>query len=365
MSREGLAHTLSEQLAERMHALAPQLLRNGYYGPGKRLWRVGSLSGEEGQSLCVWLEGPRKGRWKDYASGERGDALDLVAQTLCHGDLGDACKWAKEWLGLGELDQGEYDRLKRESERAQQERQAEADRLTRKQQAEAKKIWLAGEELRPGDAAWRYLQGRAIDLAKLPSVPRALRCHAALYNAESQKSWPALVAAICDPSGKTVNCHRIWLEEHPDGKVTKAPLERPKLSMAGGYAGGCVRLWKGASNLAWRDMMPGEVLLAGEGIEDTLSAVLFKPEWRAAALLSVSAFEALVLPPEVTRVVWVKQNDLRGTPASKALLRAYSVHRAQGRHVASLSAPVCFKDLNEYLQWLGTRSPELDEKDAA
>lgn len=363
--RQGLAHTLSEQLALRMHSLAPQLLRNGSYGPGKRLWRVGSLSGEEGQSLCVWLDGPRKGRWKDYASGERGDALDLVAQILCHGDLGDACKWAKQWLGLGDLDDGDYQRLKRESERAQQERQAEADKLARKQQADAKKIWLAGEELRPGDAAWRYLAGRAIDLAKLPSVPRALRCHAALYNAESQQSWPALVAAICDPQGKTVNCHRIWLEEKADGRVTKAPLKDAKLSMKGGYAGGCVRLWKGASNLAWRDMGPGEVLLAGEGIEDTLSGVLFKPEWRACATLSVSGLEGLVLPANVVRLVWIAQNDPRGSSASKALARAYSVHRAQGRDVASLRPPVCFKDLNEHLQWLGTQPPELHEQDAA
>ena len=48
--------------------------------------------------------------------------------------------------------------------------------------------------------------------------------------------------------------------------VVKAPLDRPKLSMPGGYPGGCVRLWRGASGKSWGAMPEGETLLAGEGL---------------------------------------------------------------------------------------------------
>jgi hypothetical protein len=365
MSRDGAARSLSEQLSLRIDALARQLLPAGYYGPGRRHWRCGSLLGEQGQSLCVWLDGARRGRWKDYASGDRGDSLDLVAQVMCRGDISEAIKWAADWLGLGDLNPEERQHLREKAEAAQQRHQAEADKENYKHQMAAKKVFLAAEQLRPGDAAWGYLLGRAIDLSRLPSVPRAIRCHAALYNPESHRPWPALVAAIADHQGKHVNTHRIWLEQHDDGSVTKAPLERPKLSMLGGYAGGCVRLWRGSSNLPWNTMAPGETLLAGEGLEDTLSGMLLKPQWRASATLSVSGLEALVLPAEVKRLIWIAQNDPKGSPASRALHAAFHAHRTKGRVVASLRPPVFCKDLNDYLQWLDKSPGELTEEEVA
>ena len=80
------ARDLAAQLGERIGSLAPQLLPRGIYSQGRRHWRVGSVNGEPGQSLCAWLDGPKRGRWRDYAAGEGGDALDLVAVVLCHGD---------------------------------------------------------------------------------------------------------------------------------------------------------------------------------------------------------------------------------------------------------------------------------------
>src|SRR5262249_12371991 len=35
-----------------------------------------------------------------FASNCGGDALDLVAQTRCGGDLGKAVRWARDWLGV-------------------------------------------------------------------------------------------------------------------------------------------------------------------------------------------------------------------------------------------------------------------------
>src|SRR5438067_1997 len=99
------AAAIAEQLADRIDALARQLLPNGRRGPG-RTYRCGSISGEGGQSLCVWLDGPRRGHWRDYAEDSGGDALDLVAAAVCGRALGRALSWARDWLGLGLVDPG-------------------------------------------------------------------------------------------------------------------------------------------------------------------------------------------------------------------------------------------------------------------
>src|SRR5262245_52907803 len=91
------ARLLSEQLGDRIDQLARELLPNGSYGPGRRTWRCGSIAGEPGQSLCIWLDGPKRGRWRDYAAGNGGDALDLVAAIACSGDLRAAIRWANNW----------------------------------------------------------------------------------------------------------------------------------------------------------------------------------------------------------------------------------------------------------------------------
>src|SRR5947207_9220421 len=130
MLRDGLAPAeVAEQLGARIDALARQLLPAGHYGPGRRQWRCGSVRGEAGQSLCVWLDGSRRGRWKDYSAEEtqRGDALDLVAAVACKGDLGGAIRWALDWLGLGRLDAETTTRLKRQAEAARDRRRREAE----------------------------------------------------------------------------------------------------------------------------------------------------------------------------------------------------------------------------------------------
>src|SRR5438105_11670761 len=115
---------IAEQLRDRIDALARQLLPNGRHGPG-RTYRCGSIAGEEGQSLCVWLDGPRRGHWRDYAAGHGGgDALDLVAAVVCKGDLGKALKWSRDWLGLGQLNSEVAARLKLEAEAARERRRA-------------------------------------------------------------------------------------------------------------------------------------------------------------------------------------------------------------------------------------------------
>jgi len=133
-----------------------------------------------------------------------GDALDLVAAVVCCGNLGAALRWSKDWLGLAQVDAETADRLKREAARAEEERRRRADRDAVVQARDSKSVWLAAKPMTEGDPAWKYLLGRGIDLAALPAPPAAIRLHPALYNAESRRSWPTIVAAICGPDGKHI-----------------------------------------------------------------------------------------------------------------------------------------------------------------
>lgn len=80
----------------RHNALAVcQLLLPGGVKDGQR-WRCGGVDGAKGESLAVYLP---EGSWKDFATGETGDLIDLWAASRSV-ELLDARDEAAEWLGL-------------------------------------------------------------------------------------------------------------------------------------------------------------------------------------------------------------------------------------------------------------------------
>ena len=91
------ASELSRQMAESAQFVAEYLFpagkRNG------REWRVGSLAGEEGQSLGISTAGSKAGLWCDFATGESGDLLDLWMKVR-NCDLAAAMKQAADLLNI-------------------------------------------------------------------------------------------------------------------------------------------------------------------------------------------------------------------------------------------------------------------------
>ena len=80
----GPAAELARRLAQNAEAVCREYLSNGRREGGT--WRVGDIDNTPGRSLMVRLTGPDSGkgacgRWVDFASGERGDLLDLIART--------------------------------------------------------------------------------------------------------------------------------------------------------------------------------------------------------------------------------------------------------------------------------------------
>jgi len=73
------AREISERLAKEAASVAAYLLPGGKKQGAE--WKAGSTSGESGNSLSVRLTGAKAGIWSDFASGQKGDLLDLWMAT--------------------------------------------------------------------------------------------------------------------------------------------------------------------------------------------------------------------------------------------------------------------------------------------
>ncbi len=333
------------QLTLRIEALCAEFFPKGRFNG--RYCQVGSLAGEAGQSLAIYLAGARRGHWKDYATGEYGDALDLVAQALFMGDKRQAVQWSLRWLGY-DVGGAMAPRATRpglgamgpprdtEGEAAQ----AEKDRKS------AHGIWLAGREGEQllGSPVDRYLRGRGIDLRALPRLPGAIRFHPDLWHRPTRRHWPAMVAAIADHHGRFLAVHRTWLQITADN-VVKAPM--PNKMVWPAYHGGFIRLARGCSGKSLAQASAGEELWISEGIEDGLTAALAAPELRIIAAVSLCNIGNLEVG-RFKRLHLLLQND--SNPKTLAQRdQAVRALQQKGHEVFFHRPPAAVKDINELL----------------
>lgn len=149
-------------------------------------------------------------------------------------------------------------------------------------------LWKASTPLRPGDPAWKYLQGRGLN-----RIPTVLRYCAKCYNSDEKKEMGAMIANFMDTEGKGVTIHRTYL--HGD---KRADIEKPKKMMPhnGQMAGGAVRLFPYTDTLG-----------IAEGIETAIAAAqIFEiPTWAALSATLLEQWE----PPDVRQVVIFGDRD--------------------------------------------------------
>lgn len=342
------ASEISRALATRAEILAPLLLSAGRRKGG--YWIVGSVQNEPGASLWVHLGGPKAGHWQDAATGEFGDALDLVAAVLHRGDKRAAYRWALAWLGLSPGD-ASVPKQAAPPARARDVPDEAADR----RRGRAQQIWLQAQPSLAHTPAEAYLAGRGIDLQALGRQPRALRFHGDLYHGYARMAFPAMVAAITGgDDGRFLAVHRTYLERVGGGWI-KARVEPPKLVL-GEFPGGSIRLWRGASKKPLKQAPPDEPVVIGEGIETCLSIALACPELRVLSGVSQGNFGSVWLPEQVRMVVLAGDNDeaARTDPAKiekarMAFQRVVDRFLERGLHVRIARAPVG-KDFNDTLR---------------
>ncbi|KAA8384073.1 hypothetical protein FOH24_16930 [Acetobacter tropicalis] len=316
-------------LAVRIQALVMELLPAGQRDGHE--WRCGSLAGEKGQSLAVHLHGARAGVWCDFAGGQKGDALDLVAACLFNGNRRDAMAWAENWLGLSNAT-SDAPVQRRPAIQEKLNTSQELDKAAQRMRAKARRLWQEGQPIQ-GSPADAYLLNRGLDLRMLPHMPGSLRFHPGAWCAEVRKPLPCMLGAIASPVGKLVATHRTWIQQTPSGAWVKADLRAPK-KVLGSFSGGCVRLTRGASGKALGIADAGSSVIIAEGIETSLAVALSCPEMRVLAGVSLSNMGAVGLPPEITTVIIAADNDgPNNHTARKALEAACQKFADQGREV--------------------------------
>jgi len=341
---------IAGMLADRIDTLVPCLLPAAVRRGAE--WVVGGLDGARGESLSV-NRGARRGVWKDFAADVGGDALSLVAEVLFAGDLRKAVAWSKSWLGLDTLAPDRLHQLRQAAKERAEDIDAAAIKAAERKSKLAAEIWDASSPDLVGSPVDAYLRGRAIDLARLPALPLALRFHPGLAyrdRATGEVSvFPAMVAGIATAHGKPA-IHRTFLARGLGGTWGKAPVPCPKLTL-GSWAGGFIPISKGGSGCSMLSAPPGEPVMLAEGIEDALSLALLYPERRVLATISIGNLGQITLPPAVSTVYLAVDNDY-GNPAAarcvQAAIRRYA-DAAAGREVLVMRSPLG-KDFNDLLR---------------
>ena len=91
------AHEIAELLAKDAANVASYLLHGGKKQGAE--WKAGSKNGEPGNSLSVRLTGSKAGVWRDFATDEGGDLLDLFVAVKGY-SISEALTDAKRFLNV-------------------------------------------------------------------------------------------------------------------------------------------------------------------------------------------------------------------------------------------------------------------------
>lgn len=313
MNATELSRALSSHAEEVCRRYLPAGTKQGRY------WICGDARGAPGRSMHVRLAPPGvPGKWTDEATGERGDLLDLIKISIRACELRDAIVEGHRFLALPVREPAPtYHR--------------NADRLSDTSES-ARRIWRMCRAIADTHAD-RYLRARCIASPAFPT----LRFHPALYHRDEEVSrkLPAMVAAVFDNNGAFKGIHRTWLDPR---QPCKAPLSNPRKAL-GRLHGHAVR---------FGPVLPGQILVVGEGIETVLSIATALPGVAAAATLAASHLSAFQPPPDIARLVIACDADEDG------LLAAARLHR----RCAELDIDVAIAtprlgDFNDDLRQLG------------
>ena len=331
---------LQDRIEQLVLQLLPEGKRSGKYWIAANPTRNDRHAG----SFWVALRGV-PGSWRDEATGEKGDVLQLICYLRGAG-FGDALRFARGWLGLDDMPPERVAQMSQEARDRRKEAEAREEAEEAKRRAAAKAHWLNCWESLEGTVAERYLRGRNLDLGRLLRRCSALRFAPNEEHHESGARWPCIVAAMSGPGGSIHAIHRTFLARDGSGK---APID-PHRKIWPRFAGAAIHLWRGKSGKpASAAPARSDLLLLVEGVEDGLTAALAYPEARVWCAGSLGNLGNLVIPQCAERVVVCADNDW-GKPQAQALLEK----GLQALYAQGVPVGVCFsnvgKDLNDALQ---------------
>lgn len=367
MSRVGEAHRegryeqrpaiaideLKELANGQVRSLARELLPNGRESCG--FWEVGSIAGERGQSLKLNLTGANRGLWTDFSAAKgtpeySGNLIQLAAQVMFGGDVGDAIRWMRSRLGLDDLDPDRLSKVKAQARKAARDNAEEAAKAKKKTRGRAHHLFISSAPM-PGTLVETYLCARGLDLRGLGlGAPGSIRYHPEAWCSEVQRKMPCMVAAIMALDGRFLSAHRTYLRS--DGKDKAAVAEAKKSWGSYKDDGGFIQLWKGKHKCTLRELPKGTPIYMSEGIEDGLSAAVADPSLRVIAAVSLANMRNVALPDDCPLYILTQRFEKQEeTDSFEAALEA---HQSRGREVYLVPPPEGFKDFNEPIDRRGS-----------
>ncbi|MDA9545313.1 DNA primase [Bradyrhizobium sp. CCBAU 45321] len=324
MSRD--ASELARRLSREAEAVCRHYLSNGRRAG--RYWLVGDVHNTPGRSLFVRLHESLKGpagKWTDAATGEHGDLLDIIRESLALRDFREVAEEARRFLKLP---------------RSKPQFAPKTIRpvVPAGSQEAARRLFAISSPIE-GTLAEAYLQRRRITCINHGG---SLRFHPRCYYRPDEHSsietWPAMIACVTDLDGRITGVHRTWLD--PDGfdrvRLGKAPIDTPRRAM-GDLLGNAVRFG-----------VVDDVLAAGEGIETMLSLRYALPALPMAAALSANHLAAMLLPSGLRRLYIARDDDAAGD-AVQAIL----TQRAEAVGIEAIALSPRVGDFNDDLHLLG------------
>ncbi len=327
-------------------------------------------------SFAIWTHGGFVA-WKDFATGEQGDILQLVdlvkgwTHIASGGVSKEGVRFLIDVLGIGNVSREQLARDNAAAKKrvAQDEKKAAEDLA--KEQRRARNHWINAVAAFSIEPTRRYIEeARGLDFSKLPKGPRggdrrpdilhALPAETHIWQGKpddqrngERSTWPCIVTPAVDFSAKDGKgfiraIHRVFVRQ--DG-TDKAPVKPPRKCWPA--AAGCVLpLWRGDSFLPVAEANKHglqETLVLTEGWEDGYSAVIAAPQFRTWAVISLSNLGNVPIPDCVDSIIVHRQNDWLKPQAVEAFERAKAQLEASGRPVSEL---VAFhgKDINDTLR---------------
>lgn len=348
--------TIEQRLRDQVESLARELLpaarREGPY------LKVGSLHGEAGSSLVIYLQGAKQGRWTDFADGDaHGDMLDLIGAVLGL-NKGQSVAWAKDWLGIrdewsgkpGQRPQVSPDELARRAEEARRRREVQAAKeLAERGQKirRAKALFLNTGRPLAGTPAEYYLLNRGLEQGAAGAWPGSLRYAPEIYNKDLGVKVPAMLAQVFTADGEQIATHRTFLQNCARRGWTKIDSPNAR-KILGPSWGGFIPISKGRTGKSLRHIGADEPVYMAEGIEKCLAIREVKPELRIIAGISLRNMGAIVLPSAARKLVIVADRD-DNVREQDALERSIAQQQARGLDVSIVNVPAPHKDIDAWL----------------
>ena len=316
------ATDLAQRLGRQAEAVCRFYLSNGR--KQGNYWQVGDVRNTAGRSMFVRLHDSAKGvagKWSDPATGEHGDLLDVIRESLGLSDFADVAEEARRFLSLPH------------PEPEPVTFRARTPPVPSGSSEAAHRLWRMTQPI-TGSAAEAYLRKRGItDLRGTANLRFHPNCYWRPEGDGPTETWPAMIAAVTDLNGKVTGAHRTWLAR--DGSA-KAPIDPPRKAM-GDLLGNAVRFGEAQ-----------DVMAAGEGIETILSLRQAMPQMPLVSALSAGHLAAILFPADLRRLYIVRDNDPAGDGARDSL-----VDRARGDGIEAITLSPMLGDFNEDLVMRG------------